>query len=179
MRRKCDISSGPRSGGLATMIADPKASESKAKTIAGQLPNRRPMRNRALGAASSSCTEARYCIRSPQSDARPMIWPKRYSRKAHLTPPTRRIVGKTAVSPHFTHGALRRQLLLRTGACQKSRVAPCVATSRRAIQFSDGDRDRIESGSVSRTRDVRAIQREISGGDEAVPEGVVSTRECL
>ena len=37
------------------MIADPKKSESKAKTIAGQLPNRLPMRDSALGAASGLC----------------------------------------------------------------------------------------------------------------------------
>src|SRR6266513_1566549 len=64
MRRKCDISSGPRSGGLTTMMADPKKSESKAKTIAGQLPNRLPMGDSALGAASGLCTEARCCISS-------------------------------------------------------------------------------------------------------------------
>src|SRR6266403_2304325 len=64
MRRKCDISSGPRSGGLTTMMADPKKSESKAKTIAGQLPNRLPMGDSALGAASGLWTEARYCISS-------------------------------------------------------------------------------------------------------------------
>src|SRR6266403_5384844 len=64
MRRKCDISSGPRSGGLTTMIADPKKSESKAKAIAGQLLNRLPMRDSALGAASGLCTEARSCISS-------------------------------------------------------------------------------------------------------------------
>src|SRR3982074_3756740 len=64
MHRKCDISSGPRSGGLTTMIADPKKSESKAKAIAGQLPNRLPMRDSALGAASGLCTEARCCISS-------------------------------------------------------------------------------------------------------------------
>ena len=68
MRRKCDISSGPRSGGLATMIADPKESESKAKTIAGQLPNRLPMRRSALGATSGSCTEARCSISSPNHE---------------------------------------------------------------------------------------------------------------
>jgi hypothetical protein len=33
-------------------MTDPKKSESKAKTIAGQLPNRLPMRDSALGAAS-------------------------------------------------------------------------------------------------------------------------------
>src|SRR5262249_32038934 len=68
MRRKCDFSSGPRSGGLATMIADPKESESKAKTIAGQLPNRLPMRRSALGATSGSCTEARCSISSPNHE---------------------------------------------------------------------------------------------------------------
>ncbi len=46
------------------MMADPKKSESKAKTIAGQLPNRLPMRDSALGAASGLCTEARCCISS-------------------------------------------------------------------------------------------------------------------
>jgi hypothetical protein len=35
----------------------PAGSESKAKTIAGQLPNRLPMRDSALGAASGLCTE--------------------------------------------------------------------------------------------------------------------------
>src|SRR5882724_10798886 len=68
MRRKCDISSGPRSGGLTTMIADPKKSESKAKTIAGQLPNRLPMRDSALGAASGLSTEARCSISSPNHE---------------------------------------------------------------------------------------------------------------
>src|SRR5258705_2930961 len=68
MRRKCDISSGPRSGGLTTMIADPKESESKAKTIAGQLPNRLPMRDSALGTASGLCTEARCSISSPNHE---------------------------------------------------------------------------------------------------------------
>src|SRR5258708_36309204 len=46
------------------MIADPKKSESKAKAIAGQLLNRLPMRDSALGAASGLCTEARSCISS-------------------------------------------------------------------------------------------------------------------
>ena len=66
------------------MIADPKASESKAKTIAGQLPNRLPMRDSALGATSGLCTEARCCISSPNQTQGPMTWPKRKSRKAHL-----------------------------------------------------------------------------------------------
>jgi hypothetical protein len=65
MRRKCDISSGPRNGGLIAMMADPKQSESKAKTIAGQLPNRLPMRGGALGAASCLCTGAACSISSP------------------------------------------------------------------------------------------------------------------
>src|SRR3981081_2934637 len=68
MRRKCDISSGPRSGGLATMIADPKESENKAKTIAGQFPKRARMRDSALGATSGSCTEARCNILSPNHE---------------------------------------------------------------------------------------------------------------
>src|SRR3954452_3248964 len=67
MRRKCDISSGPRSGGLTTMMADPKKSESKAKTITGQLPTRLPMRDGALGAASGFCT-ARCNISSPNHE---------------------------------------------------------------------------------------------------------------
>jgi hypothetical protein len=46
------------------MMADPKKSESKAKTIAGQLPNRLPMGDSALGATSGLCTEARCCILS-------------------------------------------------------------------------------------------------------------------
>src|SRR5258707_8021383 len=46
------------------MMADPKKSESKAKTIAGQLQNRLPMGDRALGAASGLCTEAWCCISS-------------------------------------------------------------------------------------------------------------------
>src|SRR5207244_11292833 len=46
------------------MMADPKKSESKAKTIAGQLPNRLPMGDSALGAASGLGTEARCCISS-------------------------------------------------------------------------------------------------------------------
>ena len=50
------------------MIADPKKSESKAKTIAGQLPNRLPMRDSALGAASGLCTEARFSISSPNHE---------------------------------------------------------------------------------------------------------------
>ena len=50
------------------MIADPKESESKAKTIAGQLPNRLPMRDSALGATSGSCTEARCSISSPNRE---------------------------------------------------------------------------------------------------------------
>src|SRR5258708_2726845 len=65
MRRKCDISSGPRSGGLTTMVAETKASESKAKTIAGEPPNRLPMRNSLLRATPSSLTEGRYCISTP------------------------------------------------------------------------------------------------------------------
>ena len=109
MRRKCDISSGPRSGGLATMIADPNESESKAKTIAGQLPNRLPMRDSALRATSGLCTEARCCISSPNheiaiieiglpSDPRPMICRpigiRVRSRRGHLdNRPTRRIAG--------------------------------------------------------------------------------------
>jgi hypothetical protein len=50
------------------MIADPKKSESKAKTIAGQLPNRLPMRDSALGAASGLSTEARCSISSPNHE---------------------------------------------------------------------------------------------------------------
>ena len=46
------------------MIADPKKNESKAKAIAGQLLNRLPMRDSALGAASGLCTEERSCISS-------------------------------------------------------------------------------------------------------------------
>src|SRR5712671_4300932 len=112
MRRKRDISSGPRSGGLTTMIADPKKSESKAKTIAGQLPNRLPMRDSALAAASGLCTEARCSISSPNYEIslfeipaalRPRaddLSPESIdvcSRKGHLSQPTakgaRRLVG--------------------------------------------------------------------------------------
>ena len=50
------------------MMADPKKSESKAKTIAGQLPSRLPMRDSALGAASGLCTEARCSISSPNHE---------------------------------------------------------------------------------------------------------------
>ena len=50
------------------MIADPKESESKAKTIAGQLPNRLPMRDSALGATSGLCTEARCSISLPNHE---------------------------------------------------------------------------------------------------------------
>ena len=50
------------------MIADPKESESKAKTIAGQLPNRLPMRDSALGTASALCMEARCSISSPNHE---------------------------------------------------------------------------------------------------------------
>src|SRR6266478_5828355 len=50
------------------MIADPKKSESKAKAIAGQLPNRLPMRDSAFGAASGLCTEARCSISSPNHE---------------------------------------------------------------------------------------------------------------
>ena len=49
------------------MIADPKKSESKAKTITGQLPTRLPMRDSALGAASGFCT-ARCNISSPNHE---------------------------------------------------------------------------------------------------------------
>jgi hypothetical protein len=94
------------------MIADPKKSESKAKAIAGQLPNSLPMRDSALGAASGLCTEARCCISSlnheialfetpdalrPRADD---LWPESIdvcSRKGHLNQPTdkgaRRLVG--------------------------------------------------------------------------------------
>src|SRR6266566_9419425 len=111
MRRKCDISSGPRSGGLTTMIADPKKSESKAKAIAGQLLNRL-MRDSALGAASGLCTEARCCISSlnheialfespaalrPRADDLSPESIDVCSRKGHLNQPTakgaRRLVG--------------------------------------------------------------------------------------
>src|SRR5258706_15869816 len=104
--------SGPRSGGLTTMIADPKKSESKAKTIAGQLPNRLPMRDSALGAASGLCTEARGCILSPNHEIALFEIPAALrpraddmspesidvcSRKSHLNQPTakgaRRLVG--------------------------------------------------------------------------------------
>src|SRR6476620_781862 len=50
------------------MIADPKKSESKANAIAGQLPNRLPMRDSAFGAASGLCTEARCSISSPNHE---------------------------------------------------------------------------------------------------------------
>ena len=98
MRRKCDISSGPRNGGLATTIADPKESESEAKTIAGQLPNRLPMRDSALGATSGLCTVVRYCISSPNHEiaiieiraaVRPKVddlSPKGYSRSLEKRP---------------------------------------------------------------------------------------------
>ena len=49
------------------MMADPKKSESKAKTITGQLPNRLPMRDSALGAASGFC-KARCSISSPNHE---------------------------------------------------------------------------------------------------------------
>ena len=50
------------------MIADPKKSESKAKMLAGQLPNCLPMRNSALGPTSGSCTEARCSISLPKHE---------------------------------------------------------------------------------------------------------------
>jgi len=46
------------------MIADPNASESKAKTIAGRLPNCLPIRDNALGPTSGLCAQARYSISS-------------------------------------------------------------------------------------------------------------------
>jgi hypothetical protein len=49
------------------MITDPKKSESKAKTIAGRLTNRRPMRESAV-ATSGSSTEARRSITSPNHE---------------------------------------------------------------------------------------------------------------
>ena len=84
------------------MMADPKKSESKAKTIAGQLQNRLPMRDSALGAASGLCTEARCSISSPNYEIalfeipaalRPQadgLWPESIvcSRKGHLNQPT-------------------------------------------------------------------------------------------
>jgi hypothetical protein len=36
MRKKCAISSGPRSGGLAKMMMDPKVSDSNTKMLAGR-----------------------------------------------------------------------------------------------------------------------------------------------
>ena len=93
------------------MMADPKESESKAKTIAGQLPNRLPMRDSALGAASGLCTEAPCSISSPNHEIalfeipaalRPRaddLSPESIvcSRKSHLNQPTakgaRRLVG--------------------------------------------------------------------------------------
>src|SRR3981081_626190 len=50
------------------MIADPKKSERKAKTIAGEPPNRLPMRDSALGAALGLSTEARCSISSPNHE---------------------------------------------------------------------------------------------------------------
>ena len=65
------------------MIADPKESESKAKTIAGQLANRLPMRDSAFGLTSGLCTEARCSISSPNREialfeirAGPVICPR-------------------------------------------------------------------------------------------------------
>ena len=94
------------------MIADPKKSESKAKAIAGQLPNRLPMRDSGLGAASGLCTEAWCCISSLNHEIavfetpdalrlRPEDMPPESidvcSRKGHLNQPiakgARRLVG--------------------------------------------------------------------------------------
>jgi hypothetical protein len=36
MRKKCAISSGPRSGGLTKMMIDPNASESNTKMLTGR-----------------------------------------------------------------------------------------------------------------------------------------------
>ena len=94
------------------MIADPKKSESKAKAIAGQLLNRLPMRDSALGAASGLCTEARCCFSSLNHEIALFKTPDALrprpedlspesidvcSRKGHLNQPTakgaRRLVG--------------------------------------------------------------------------------------
>ena len=93
------------------MMADPKKSESKAKTITGQLPTRLPMRDSALGAASGFCT-ARCNISSPNHEIALVEIPATLrpraddlspesidvcSRKGHLNQPTakgaRRLVG--------------------------------------------------------------------------------------
>jgi hypothetical protein len=69
------------------MIADPKESESKTKTIAGQLPNRLPMRRSALGATSGSCTEARCSISSPNHEiAITQTWAASRSKADDLPP---------------------------------------------------------------------------------------------
>ena len=107
------------------MMANPKASENEAKTIAGKLPNRLPMRDSVLGAASRPCPAGRSCIWSPNQTHRPTIWPKRHCRKVHLTALTRRIVGKWRYRRTFT--------------CRRRRV----------VQFSDRDRDRIEPRSLA------------------------------
>jgi hypothetical protein len=87
MRRKCDISSGPRSGGLATMITDPKESESEAKMIAGQLQNRLPMRDSALRATLGSCTAARCSISSANHEKCDHREPSRLQPKTDDLPP--------------------------------------------------------------------------------------------
>ena len=94
------------------MIADPKKSESKAKTIAGQLLNRLPMRDSALGAASGLCTEARCCISSlnheialfeipaalrPRADDLSPESIDVYSWKGHLNQPTAKGAGDSWV----------------------------------------------------------------------------------
>jgi hypothetical protein len=92
------------------MIADPKKSESNAKPITGQLPNRLPMRDSALGLGL--CTEARCCISSLNHEIALFETPDALrprpedlspesidgcSRKGHLNQPTakgvRRLVG--------------------------------------------------------------------------------------
>jgi hypothetical protein len=81
------------------MIADPNASESKAKTIAGRLPNCLPIRDNALGPTSGLCAQARYSISSSDHEngdhqrfghsvrPKPMICPQEacaFAQEAHL-----------------------------------------------------------------------------------------------
>jgi hypothetical protein len=113
------------------MKADPKESESKAKTIADPLPNRLPMRGSALRATSGLCTEARCSISSPNHENaiieiraafRPKaddLLPNKYSRS--LRKRSLGLIGQQGESwalvwLHFSHAVLRRPL--RAGRAQ-------------------------------------------------------------
>src|SRR5512133_281939 len=68
MRKKCEISSGPRRGGVTMVMSDPNAIERKMKAVAGWSPIRVQIRESALRERSSD-DGAVIAVRETRTDA--------------------------------------------------------------------------------------------------------------